>query len=237
MPQVLTTTATITCPHTGKGTTTPVTPYVDVQGGVVATEGDTGTLACTFVVPCVGYTLTSMGLNASIIAGKKVILATDVQKSLTGLPLLIVETTTMIDDSTPAPLPVGASSAPLAPELLDMVAPIVTATPPALAFTVSTMLPTSAAIVFTLASAFPNGWSLVLLNTTQGTSTDITNGLPPGLTVSPSGGQWSSGPLTVTLTMTATFMASLTAGTHWFYMTGVSKRGLTGFKSATLVVS
>jgi hypothetical protein len=205
-----------------------VTPYVVAQGGVVACEGDPGTLSCKFTVPCVGYTLKSMGLNASTIEGKKVILATDVQQSVTGLPLLIVETTTMIDDSTPAPLPVGASSAPLAPELLDMVAPVVTSAPPMVPFTLSTMLPPTAAITFTLTSAFPGAWSLVLLNTTQMTSTDVTNGLPSGLTVSPSGGGWSSAPLTGSVTMTAAVRASLGGGTHWFYLTGVSKRGLTG---------
>lgn len=237
MPQVLTTTATITCPHGGKGTTAPVTPYVVAQGGIVASEGDPGTLACTFVVPCVGYTLQSMRLNASSIAGKQVILATDVQKSVTGLPLLIVETTTTIDDSTPAPLPVGASSAALAPELLDMVKPIVTAAPPALAFTITTMQPAVATLSFTLVSAFPSAWSLVLLNTLTKTSTDVTNGHPGGLTVVPSGGSWSSPSLAVTATLTASFMAAQGAGTHWFYMTGVSKRGLTGFIPAVLVVS
>jgi hypothetical protein len=217
--------------------TTPLTPYVVAQDGIVASEGDPGTLACTFVVPCVGYTLKSMGLNASSIAGKPVILATDVQKSVTGLPLLIAETTTTVDESTPAPLPAGASSATLAPELLDMVPPIVTAAPPTLAFTLSTMLPAMATLSFTLVSAFPNAWSLVLLNTLTKTSTDVTNGHPGGLTLAPSGGGWSSAPLTVTATLTASFMAAQGAGTHWFYMTGVSKRGLTGFIPAILVVS
>ena len=237
MPQVLTTTATIMCPHSGPGTTTPVTQYVVSQSGVVTCEGDPGTLGCTFVVPCVGYTLQSMGLNASTIDGKKVILATDVQKTVTGLPLIITETTTTIDDSTPAPLPTGASSAPLAPELLDMAPPVVTVAPPALAFTVSTMMPVTASLVFTLTSAFPSAWSLVLLNTTTKVSVDLTNGHPSGATTIPAGGAWSGGPLTVTLMMTASFMASLGTGTHWFYMTGVSKRGLTGFIPATLVVS
>ena len=237
MPQVLTTTATVQCPHMFPGTTTVATPYVVAEGGIVACEGDTGVLACTFLVPCVGYTLKSMRLNASSIAGKQVILATDVQQTQTGLPLLITETTKMIDDSTPAPLPAGASSAPLAPELLDMVKPIVTAAPPTLAFTLSTMQPAMATLSFTLVSAFPRAWTLVLLNGLTKTSTDVTNGHPGGLTLVPSGGGWSSAPLTVTATLTASFMAAQGAGTHWFYMTGVSKRGLVGFVPATLVVS
>lgn len=237
MPRVLTTNATIQCPHGGVGTTVPVTPYVVAQGGVVTTEGDSGTLTCVFAVPCVGYTLKSMGLNASRIGGKPVILATDLQRTITGLPLIITETTTMIDDSTPAPLPVGSSSAPLAPELLDMIPPVVAVAPPALAFTISTMQPATAVLTFTLTSAFPSAWSLVLLNTVAKVSLDLTNGHPSGVTITPAGGGWSSGPLTVTATLTASFMASLGVGVHTFWMTGVSKRGLVGFIPATLTVS
>lgn len=239
MPQVLTTTATITCPHAGLGTTTPATPYVNARGGFVACEGDVGTLACPFVVPCVGYTLASMGLNASSIAGRKVILATDFQKSFTGLPLSIVETTTVIDDSTPAPLPAGASSAPLAPELLDVAPPSVGAAPPALAFSTATMLPASAAIVFTLASPYPLSWTLTLLNVNARSSVDATNGLPTGLVVAPAGGSWTSPALTVTATLSATFMASLGPNPipHQLYMTGVSKRGKSAYALASITVS
>jgi hypothetical protein len=229
--------ATVTCPHGGVGTTTPAVPYADAQGGVVTVEGDVGVLSCVFIVPCVGYTLSSMGLNASTIGGKKVILATDFQKSITGLPLTIVETTSVIDDSTPAPLPAGASSQALAPEMLDIAPPVVIAAPPTVPFVTSTMLPPTAAITFTLTSAFPLSWTLALLNTTLGTSIDATNGLPTGLVVAPAGGSWTSPSLTVTATMSAAFMASLTPGTHLFYMTGVSKRGKSGLGSATVVVS
>jgi|SRR5262245_14017731 len=237
MPQVLTTTATIKCPHNGVGTTTPATPWVNAQGGFVATEGDVGVLSCPFIPPCAGYTLTSMGLNASTIGGKKVILATDFQKSFTGLPLAIVETTSVIDDSTPAPLPPGASSQAVSPEMLDLAPPVVLAVPPAVPFTVSTMLPPTAVITFTLTSAFPLSWMLTLLNTTLGTSVDATNGLPTGLVVVPAGGSWTTPSLVVTATMSAAFMASLTPGTHWLYMTGISKRGKSSFYPASVVVS
>jgi len=237
MPQVLTTTATITCPHGGIGTTTPATPYVNAQGGFVTSEGDVGVLSCPFIVPCVGYTLASMGLNASTIGGRKVILATDFQKSVTGLPLAIVETTAVIDDSTPTPLPPEASSQTASPELLDCAPPAVVAAPFAVPFTVTTMLPPMAAITFTLTSAFPLSWTLTLLNTTLGASIDATNGLPSGLVLAPAGGSWTTPSLIVTATMSAAFMASLTPGTHWFYMTGVSKRGKSSFASAQVVVS
>lgn len=237
MPQVLTTTATIMCPHGGIGTTVPATPWMNVQGGVVTAEGDFGTLSCPFVVPCTGYTLASMGLNATVMGGRKVVLATDFQKSVTGLPLRVVETTTLVDDSTPAALPEGASSQPVAPEMLDLVPPVVVAVPPALPFVTLTMLPPSGVITFTLTSAFPKSWSLVLINTTTGASMDVTDGVPPGLVVAPPGGQWSSPSLVVTVTLTAAFMAALTPGTHWLYMTGVSRRGKSGFAPATVVVS
>jgi hypothetical protein len=236
MPQVLTTTATILCPHGGKGTTTPATPYVDAQGGYVAAEGDVGVLSCVFIVPCVSYTLKSMGLNASTIAGKRIILATDFQQSATGMPLSIVETTSVVDDSTPAPLPAGASSASLAPELLDVAPPVVVAVPPTMPFVSSTMQPATAPIAFTLTTAYPLAWTLTLLNSTQQKSIDVTNGVP-GLVVAPAGGAWSSPSLTVTATMTAAFLAALGPGTHYLYMTGVSKRGMSSFALATLVVS
>jgi hypothetical protein len=237
MPQVLTTTATITCPHAGMGVTIPTLPYVNAQGGFVTTDGDLGTLSCVFIPPCVGYSLSSMGLNASTIGGRKVILATDFQKSFTGLPLTIVETTNVYDDSTPAPLSPGTSSQPLAPELLDLAPPVVTAVPMAVPFVMSTMLPPTALITFSLGSAFPLSWTLTLLNTTLGTSIDATNGLPTGLVVTPPDGNWTSPSLVVTATMTAAFMASLTPGTHWLYMTGVSKRGISAVAAASVVVS
>lgn len=236
MPQVLTTTATITCPHGGLGTTVPAAPWVNVQGGYVTTEGDVGTLSCPFVVPCGGYALASMGLNASVMGGRKVVLATDFQKSFTGLPLVIVETTTLVDDSTPAPLPAGSSSQALAPAMLDVAPPVVVAVPPALPFVTATMLPPTGLVTFTLSSAFPKSWSLVLIDTTTGVSLDVTDGVP-GLVVAPAGGAWTSPSLTVTATLTAAFMAALSPGTHWLYMTGVSQRGKSAFGAATVVVS
>ena len=68
-------------------------------------------------------------------------------------------------------------------------------------------------------------------------SIDVTNGVPPGLVLSPSGGTWSAPSLTVTANMTAAFLAGLGAGTHYLYMTGVSKRGMSSYAQATLVVS
>ena len=180
MPKLLTERATILCPHGGQGTSIPSAPYLTVQGASVLVEGDTGTIAgCPFIqVPCVSYTLRSMGLNATTIMGKKAILATDVQQTNTGLPLIIVETLFAEDASTPAPLPPGASSGDIPPELEDTSEPTVLALPPALAFNSVTMLPPTVVATFTAYHAHPLSWELRLLNTVAKTDVDLTSGLP-----------------------------------------------------------
>ncbi len=92
MPQPLTTNAIIKCPHQGLGTTIPSLPKWQINGGYVCVEQDTGTIVCPQLNnPCVGYTLQSMGLNATKIDERKVILVTDFNKTLNGLPLDITE--------------------------------------------------------------------------------------------------------------------------------------------------
>jgi hypothetical protein len=238
MPQVLTTNALILCPHGGKGTSVPTDPKWSVNGGIVLLEGDTGTLACPFLTyPCIGYQLRSMGLNATRIDGRKVMLVTDFNETVTGLPLIMTEFHTTIDNSTPAPIPAGQSAPPLSPELTDMVAPMVTVAPSALAFNTASNSPATATATFTLASTHPLQWLLTLINEPQKSHTDVTKGLPPGLTVAPAGGGWDMSPLTITITMNAVFMAALTPGKHHFYMTGVSQRGLSGYAELILTVT
>lgn len=238
MPQVLTTNAIIMCPHGGKGTTIPSAPKWSVNGGFVCLEGDTGTLACPFALyPCLGYTLKSMGLNATTVDGRKVVLATDFQQTFTGLPLTITETHQALDDTSPAPIPAGQSAQPLPPDMQDTGKPVVVAAPPALVFNSMTMLPPTAAITFTLTSSFPSQWILTLINGAIMQNLDITNGLPPGIVVAPVGGQWASPSLVVAVTLTAVGMAGLGPGAHYFCMTGVNKRGLSGFAQAVLTVS
>jgi hypothetical protein len=237
MPQALTTMATITCPHGGLGTTLSPPLVIADNGGIVAAEGDTGTLACPFVLlPCVGYTLRSLGLNATTILGRRLILTTDFQTSFTGLPLQIVETTNVIDDSSPAPLPADGSPPPADPALLDFAPPVVTAAPPAAAFNLATQQPASLPILFSLSSPFPRSWSLRLLNTVAGQSVDLTSGAP-GATVTPVGGGWPTPSLTVSLLLSAVFMSALGAGAHHLYCTGVSLRGLSSYGHAVLTVS
>jgi hypothetical protein len=100
------------------------------------------------------------------------------------------------------------------------------------------MLPAVLVITFTLSSAFPLKWLLTRLSLSQGTHGDLTYGLPSLADVMPPGGEWISPSLSVTLKMTATYMASrLGIGLHEFYMTGVNQRGLSGYQKAVLTVN
>lgn len=238
MPQVLTTNAVILCPHLGVGTSIPTNPKWSVNGGIVLLENDTGTLACPFLAyPCVGYQLRSMGLNATQVDGRQVILATDFNQTLTGLPLQITEFHQTIDDSTPAPIPAGAEAPPLSPALLDAVPPVVTGSPPLVLFNSTTMLPQTITVTFSLSSNYPLSWVLTLLNIPMGYDADLTDGEPPGLTMVPAGGEWNTPNLTVTMTMTAAYAAALGPGMHHFFMTGINQRGLSSFAKVVLTVS
>lgn len=238
MPQVLTTNALILCPHMGLGTSIPSDPKWSVNGGMVLLENDVGTLACLYLpCPCVGYQLKSMGLNATEVDGRKVILVTDFNQTVTGLPLTITEFHQTLDDSVPAALPPGYSASPSPPELSDTVKPVVTAIPPApLAFNSMTSLPPVLPATFSLFSAYPLKWLLTLINDVGGLHIDATNGLP-GLIVLPAGGAWNSPALVVSLTLTAPFMTAVGLGKHTFYMTGVNRRGLNSYATIDLIVS
>ncbi len=239
MPQILTTNALIICPHGGKGTTIPSTTNWQINGGFVCVENDTGTLACPFLpLPCGGYQLQSMGLNATQIGSQKVILVTDFNQTFTGLPLLMTEFHQVMDQSTPASIPAGQAAPPLSPELVDLVAPVVSGSPAPFPFKITPPpAPVPVVIPFSLTSDHPLKWVLTLINETQGQHLDLTNGIPGNVTVTPSGGQWSTSSLTVTVTMTPTFLAGLGPGTCDLYMIGVSQRGLSGNFKATIVVS
>jgi hypothetical protein len=181
-----------------------------------------------------------MGLNATRIKGKKVVLATDFNQTDTGLPLAITETHPIIDQTTPAPIPDGQSAPPLSPPMADIAKPIVTVVPTLpFAFGKTTNSPATLAATFRLISAHPLRWVLTLLHEPDGTSEDLTSSRPAGLTLTDSGGIWNSSPLDITLTMTAAYMATL--GTvppvHRFFMTGVSQRGLSSFVELILTVN
>jgi len=242
VPRILTTNATITCPHGGSGTTIPTLPKWQIDGGYVCVEEDTGTLACPFVTtPCVGYILKSMGLNATKIDDKKVILETDFNQTLTGLPLTIVERNKVVDQSTPAAIPAGEEAPPQSEELTDLVPPVVVAMPPTFPFKITPPpTPVPVQITFTLTGNHPLQWVLTLIKipaTGPGTNFDLTNGIPGNATVVPFGGEWRTTSLTVSVTLTPTYVASLGPGSHELYMIGVSKRGISGHIKAVIVVS
>jgi hypothetical protein len=237
MPQILTTSAQIVCPHGGLGTTTPSSTKWQINAGYVSVENDIGVLACPFLpLPCGGYQLRSMGLNASQIDGRKVILVTDFNQSFTGLPLLMAEFHQVLDNSTPAPIPPGGSVPPLSPELADAIAPIVAPPFQSLPF-VTASTPPPLVVTFTLAGAFPNLWVLTLISRSLKQSFDLTNGIPGQVEVSPSGGDWQTASLTVTVTLSPMFLAGLGIGIQDIYMTAVSRRGLSGYGWAMITVS
>jgi len=197
-------------------------------------EGDSGVLACPFLpLPCSGYTLRSMGLNSTLIDGRRAVLTTDFNQSFTGLPLVMTETHQGDDNSTVAPLPAGG--APLPPELANMVPPIVAAITPTLAFSISAPAPLAAS--FQLNSPFPLQFVVTLINQPMALSLDLTNGQPPDVTVIPAGGGWSTPPLTVSIAFMPTFLAGLTVGTHTLFVTGVSQRGLNAHARCVITVT
>ncbi len=237
MPQVVTTNALILCPHWGKGTTVPTNPKWQVSGGVVVLENDTGVLACPFLPnPCTGYRLQSMGLNATWVDGRRVILATDFNQTFTNLPLSIVEFHQTFDETTLTPIPPGQPAPPPAPALADLVKPVVT-TPARTLPPYSIMSHAPLTVTFSLFNAFPLRWILTLIDESLGPR-DLTQGIPGSVTVMPPGGQWSTPSLTVTVAMTPVFLAGLTpTKLAHFFMTGVSQRGLSDNAEAMLPVT
>jgi hypothetical protein len=238
MPQVLTTNARIVCPHGGVGTTANTSIHWTINGGFVTLDGDIGTLSCFNIPPCFGYLLQSMGLNATQMDGRKVMLATDFTQSFTGLPLVITEFHQVFDDSTPAPLPVGQPAPPLPPAVTDTTKPSVNVVVPPLAFSNSSPAPISA--TFSLSADFPMKWILTLIH--QGIprpagAVDLTNGIPGSAVVTPSGGDWNSGDLTVNVVLQIPYLETFSqAQPHDFYMTGISQRGLSSYAKASFTV-
>jgi hypothetical protein len=238
MPQVLTTNAKIVCPHTGEGTTLNTSTHWSINGGYVALDGDTGTLSCTFIPPCASYVLQSMGLNAVQMDGRKVMLVTDFIKSITGLPLVVTEIHKVLDDSTPAPLPVGQPAPPLPPAMADTTTPVVEITVPPLDFSLSITPPVPVTATFTMSATYPLQWILTLIHEpAPGGNEDLTGGLPGKAIVSPSGGSWDSPSLTINVTLLGPYVATFSTGKHDLYLTGISQRGLSAYARASFQVT
>jgi hypothetical protein len=236
MPQILTTNALVMCPHGGKGTTVPAHPKWQINGGFVAVEGDIGALLCPFLpVPCAGYQLKSMGLNATQIDGQKVILVTDFNQTFTGLPLVMADFHQTFDQSTPAPIPPGQSPQAASPSMADFVSPVLAPPIQAIPFSISTTT-VPVVVSFAMATDHPLQWILTLINEPLKRHQDLTHGAP-GATVAPAGGKWDTPGLSITVTMTPDFVAALTPGITHLYLTGVSQRGLSGHAEAIITVT
>jgi hypothetical protein len=248
MPKALTTNAVITCPHGGVGTSMPLPPprIVTVNGGSLLLDGDQGTLSCTNVVPCVGYSLRSMGLNATTVQGRKVMLVSDLIQSQTGFPLTVVETHPVTDKTLPGTPP--ASGAVVPPELEEDDTPTVSVMPGELPFSIagfgSSGAPPALPFVFTLTSSYPLRWTLFQvppppLPPPPGTAAgDVTAGVPGAVIVAPAGGVWAGSPLVVSVTVQGAYAATLAPGvTHSFVLTAVNKRGFSAFAQANVKVS
>jgi len=181
-----------------------------------------------------------MGLNATQIKGKKVILATDFNQTDSGLPVTIQETQNKVkDDTSPAPIPDGQDAPPLPPPLADETKPSVVVAPPGpLVFSLAAGTPPTLGATFTLTSAHPLKWILTLIHDVPGGSVDrLNDSQPAGLTLTPSDSAWNVSPLTISLSMTKAYMGTLVAGAHRFFMTGVSQRGISNFVELVLTVN
>jgi hypothetical protein len=121
--------------------------------------------------------------------------------------------------------------------MADMVKPLVTSSITNLAFNRTTMSPPTLTVTFTLIAVHPLRWILRQIDEPEQLSNDRTSFQPPGLTVAPAGGVWDVSPLTIDMTMTAAFMATLAPLAHRFFMTGVSQRGLSTFAEVVLNVT
>jgi hypothetical protein len=236
MPQILTTNALVLCPHGGKGTTHNSSRHWKINAGYVAVEGDTGDIACPFLsCPCSTYTLRSMNLNATKLDGKRVILVTDFNQTITGLPLVMADFHQTFDQSTPAPVPPGQPSPAPSPEFADFGSPLATPVMQVQTFSVSANLPM--VLNFSLATSHPLRWILTLINEQNGQHLDLTYGAAHA-TIQPSGGLWVSPIQNFTVTLEPPFINAIafpSARLHLF-LTGVSRRGLSGHAEAVIQV-
>ncbi len=247
MPRVLTTKAKISCPHGGTGTSTAVPPprQATVDGGLVLLDGDSGLIPCPNVVPCASYLLTSMALNSTHVDGRNVMLVTDFVQSATGFPLTVSEAHAVFDRTPPpgAPAPAGPGPPEIPPELREDDTPTVTVTPPQLPFSIATFgtagTPPMLVFTFSVHSEFPRRWTLFHVSPPT-TFVDVTNGLPPGISVSPAGGAWAESQklLTVVVTVTGLYASSLPPSLdHSFVLTAINHRGLSAFAEAKIKVT
>src|SRR5256885_16926440 len=100
--------------------------------------------------------------------------------------------------------------------MADLVKPIVVAAPPSFPFKLPPPPPPAPVLItFTLTAQHPSQWILTLIPVPPAPSTaqfDLTDGIPGAVTVVPSGGQWTTPGLTVTVTLLQPFVIGLGTG-------------------------
>jgi hypothetical protein len=247
MPKIWTANAKVTCPHGGggKSITIPSPRLATIEGGEILLDGDQGVFdspPCLNTPPCAGYALHSMGLNATSIKGRPVMLVSDFTQTYTGFPVTVVETHVVDDKTLPGTPPATGTVIP--PEMQENDQPTVVCAPPKLLFSIaafgSTSQPATLPFTFSLSSQFPLRWMLWQVGP-PATQLDLTAGLPSQVTVVPAGalpdGTWSSPSATVSVTITGTYAATLAPGNHEFVLTAVNRRGFSKFDKGVLVVS
>jgi hypothetical protein len=246
MPKIWTTNAQVSCPHGGGGTSQATPPrHATISGGEILLDGDQGVFdspPCLNTPPCAGYALHSMGLNATSIRGRSVMLVSDFTETYTGFPVTVVESHVVDDKTLPGTPP--ASGAVIPPEMQETDRPTVLCVPPTLPFSIatfgSTSQPATLPFSFSLSSQYPLQWMLWQVGP-PATQLDVTAGIPGQVTVLPVGaapdGTWSSPSATVSVTITGTYAATLAPGNHQFALTAVNRRGFSAFDKGVLVVS
>lgn len=246
MPKVWTTNAQVSCPHGGGGTSQAIPPRrATISGGEILLDGDQGVFdrpPCPNTPPCAGYALHSMGLNATSIQGRSVMLVSDFTQTFAGFPVAVVESHVVDDKTLPGTPP--ASGAVIPPEMQESDRPTVVCVPPTLPFSIatfgSTSQPAALPFAFALSSPHPLKWMLWQVGP-PATQLDVTAGLPSQVTVLAVGaspdGSWSSPSATVSVTITGTYAATLAPGNHEFVLTAVNRRGFSAFDKGALVVS
>jgi hypothetical protein len=210
MPRVLTTAATIRCPHGGSGTSQAVGARpARIAGADVLLDGDQGSLSCTNVPPCGAYELTSMGLTEASVGGRKVMLVTDFVRGATGYPLTVTESHPVHDRTVADPA--------------ENDQPVVVVAPPAAPFSLaafgSTGQPAVIPFVFVLTSAFPLRWLLAKAGTIESASS------------------WAASPLTVPVALSGAYLTSLGAGLHSIVITAVNRRGRSAFAEGKVTIT
>jgi hypothetical protein len=236
MPNILTTNAQVFCPHGGRGTSIPTDLRWTINGGTVLLDGDQGGIAgCLLLVaPCVKYDLRSMRLNATSVGGRPVMLTTDLVLTNTGFPVVMVETHQVIDNSVPAPIPVGQPAPALPPELGELDKPTVVAVPSSAVMSM-TGPELFKIVTFTLGSRFPKGWLLTFARKKPpgvplAPVEDWTAGVSGRVNVTPSGGTWDEVALTVVVKILRSLFLSLVDNDeNYLTLTGFNQRGLAGY--------